>query len=150
MDDDFKSSVMIALLPTRTDWCKIDLPHLTLVYCGEIPDLQASLFNDLCKAAISIATLSTPVVLQTCGVSQFGDDPEDQVDVLNMQPTAKLQAMRDLVSDWNVSTFPFSPHCTIGPVGSAPQDLPDFLVFSQIMVAWGNQDLTYTLNPMLA
>ena len=29
MADDFPESVMIALLPITTDWCKIELPHMT-------------------------------------------------------------------------------------------------------------------------
>jgi hypothetical protein len=37
---EFDSSVMVALLPTTTYWCHQELPHVTLIYAGQIPDLK--------------------------------------------------------------------------------------------------------------
>ncbi len=47
--NDFQDSVMVALLPTTSEWCHIELPHMTLVYAGEKKNLKATAFNDLAK-----------------------------------------------------------------------------------------------------
>ncbi len=65
--DDFSDSVMIALLPTTSDWCHIELPHLTLVYVGEMDDLKPTVFNELAKDAAMLAMMARPITLNVIG-----------------------------------------------------------------------------------
>lgn len=146
MADDFPESVMIALLPITTDWCKIELPHMTLVYAGEIKNLKPTDFNDLAKDASMLAMLSRPITLKVTGVEVFGDWGSEQVNVLRLQPTPELWSMRRAVERWNASEFPFKPHCTIGPVGVQIQEMPRYLAFNRMLVAWGEEKLTFELN----
>jgi 2'-5' RNA ligase len=99
--DDHKDDAMVALLPINSDWCKIDLPHLTLVYCGKIEELQATGFNALAKDAASIAMLTNPITLRVRGVEVFGSDDSERVDVLRMQPSPELLGMRHFLEDWD-------------------------------------------------
>lgn len=144
--DDFTNSVMIALLPVTTDWCRIELPHMTLVYCGEMKDLSASDYSKLTKDTASLAMMTRPLTLQVKEVDVFGD--QDKVDVLRLRPSSELEAMRHMVEGWNKSEFPFSPHVTMGPVGTRMlvPSLPEFLTFDRIMVGWGEEKLTFMLK----
>lgn len=149
-DQDGSASSMIALLPMTSDWCCIELPHLTLVYAGEIKDLQESAFNDMCKDACSIAMLARPVTLRVTSREKFGnwsEDPANAVDVFRLQATSELLAMRHQVEGWNKSEFKdFNPHVTIGPPGSVVNP-PSYIAFDRIMVAWGrDKDLTFWLK----
>lgn len=141
--DDFHTSVMIALLPTTSEWCKIDLPHLTLVYVGEIQDLKPSVHNELAKVALSLALTCPPLTLDVLGIDVFGD--EEKVDVLRLDPSAGLIAMRQRVESWNASEHPFNPHVTVGPLGSYTGPTPTTITFDRLMVAWGNSELTYKM-----
>lgn len=143
--EDYSGSVMIALLPITSDWCKIELPHLTLVYCGETKDLNPTDFNDIAKDASMLATLSTPLTLRVMGVELFGRGDEEKVDVLRLQATPDLMAMRRAVEKWNSSEYPFKPHCTIGPQGSFI-DPPRYLAFNRILVGWGEETITFSIN----
>lgn len=144
-DASASDGVMIALLPITSDWCRQDLPHMTLVYAGLKSDLKPSDFNELAKDAASLAMLSTPIQLRVSGVSVFGPET-DRVDVLNLQPTPELLAMRRAVEDWNASDYPWSPHCTIGPTGESNPYIPSALAFNRIMVGWGEDALTFWLK----
>lgn len=146
-DADDATGVMIALLPITTDWCQIDLPHMTLVYAGTTDQHKPTDFNEIAKDAASLAMLSDPVMLRTRGIDVFGDDAE-KVNVIKLQPTPELLAMRRFVEDWNASEFPFTPHCTIGPVGSPlPQFVPSVLAFDRVLIAWGSDQLTFRMDP---
>lgn len=142
--EDYEGSAMIALLPTSNDWSKLDLPHLTLVYAGETADLQVNDFNRLAKDAASIAMLAKPLTLKVTGQDVFGD--EEKVDVYRLMPTPELLAMRNMVEEWNASEYPFRPHVTIGPIGSAPAVPPMYLTFDRITVGWGKEYLTFWLK----
>lgn len=144
--DDFSESVMIALLPITSDWCRIELPHLTLVYVGEKKDLKLSVFNELAKDASTLAMLSNPLMLKVMGVEMFGDFGSEKVDILRLQPNPELWSMRRVVEKWNASEFPFQPHCTIGPSGVYRQDIPTYLAFNRIMVGWGKEYITFDLS----
>lgn len=141
--NDFSDSVMIALLPITSDWCRIELPHLTLVYVGEIKDLKPSVFNELAKDASMLAALSGPITLRVTGIEVFGE--EDKVDVLRLQPSPELMAMRRAVEQWNGSEYSFKPHATVGPTGQYIET-PRYLAFNRIMVAWGEDTLVFSLN----
>jgi 2'-5' RNA ligase len=136
---------MIAFLPTTTDWCKIELPHMTLVYAGTTDTLKPPQFNELAKDAASIAALTGPFYLRNLGVAAFGDGP-DQVNVFRLQPTTELWSMRRFVERWNASEHPFNPHVTIGPITPFVENSPQAIGFDRIMVGWGDDSLTFFLN----
>lgn len=143
--DDYDDSVMLALLPVTNDWCKLECPHMTLVYVGKKKDLKPSAFNELAKDAASIAMLCSQLTVKVQGVETFGDD--EKVDVLTLQPTPELWAMRRTVESWNASEYPFRPHATIGPQGSFIENIPMYLAFNRIMVGWGEEKIIFWLKP---
>ena len=137
---------MIAYLPVRGEWCKQPLPHLTLVYGGKITEQEYSVFNQMAKDAIIVSRLAGGFQLDVTGVETFGDDDE-KVEVLTLEPTPDLIRARQLVEHWNRSEYTeFKPHVTVGPVGSARGVLPTSLYFDRVMVAYGNEDMTFLLN----
>lgn len=144
---DTKTSSMIALLPTNCDWSSVDLPHLTLVYSGEIADLEPTDFNKLAKDASSLAMMNDPLTLLATGVEIFGEDP-DKVDVLRFQMNRQLEAMRHVVEGWDVSEYPFNPHVTLGPPGSHVllPPMPRSVTFDCVYVGWGEQCLTFQMT----
>jgi 2'-5' RNA ligase len=137
--------VMVAFLPTTSEWCNLELPHMTLVYAGTKDKLRPSDFNSLAKDAASIAMLFRPFVLRVTGVEIFGD--EEKVKVLRFQPTSELLAMRRFVESWNKSEHSFKPHVTIGPVNSFLNEWgpPGVVGFNQIMVGWGDESIVFKL-----
>lgn len=139
------ATAMIALLPITSEWCKIDLPHMTLVFAGEVADMKPVDFNELAKDAMSIAMLSGSIQLRVKGVQVFGPD-DKRVNVLALQPTSELLAMRRVVESWDASEFPFSPHCTIGPIGTEIGYTPSAVAFDRVMAAFGNETLTFWLK----
>lgn len=146
-DADDDTGIMIALLPITSDWCQIDLPHMTLVYAGTTDQHKPTDFNEIAKDAASLAMLADAMMLKTTGIDIFGDDTE-KVNVLKLLPTPELWAMRRFVERWNASEYPFNPHCTIGPVGTPlPMYTPPALAFDRIMVAWGEDQLTFRMDP---
>lgn len=145
-DDDDTNGVMIALLPITSDWCKIAIPHMTLVFAGDVKDLKPTDYNELAKDASALSMLSGSLYLRVTGVQEMGPD-DDRVDVLMIQPSAALWAMRRAVEDWDDSEFPFNPHCTIGPPGSAAQiEVPYALAFDKIAVQWGTDSIIFQLQ----
>ena len=143
--NDFSTSVMVALLPTTSDWCQIELPHLTLVYAGTIEELRSMDRNVLAKTAVSLAMTSKPITLFVKRLEVFGE--EDPVDVLTLVPTPELIAMRMILDSWNRSEYKdYKPHVTIGPAGSFDGDIPDTITFDRISVCWGSEHLTYSLT----
>src|SRR4051812_20370132 len=87
---DNKTSAMIALLPIGGSWSSVDLPHLTLVYCGDInEDLKPSDFNEIAKDASSLSMMNSPITLEATGVEIFGEG-EERVDVLKYRMTSEL------------------------------------------------------------
>lgn len=138
--------VMIAFLPTSSDWCKIELPHMTLVYAGLKSDLKPAAFNELTKDAASLSMLVSPFYLLVDRVDRFGDGVEP-VNVLRFKPTSELWAMRRYVESWNKSQFPFQPHATIGPSSSPFVDnVPRSVGFDRLYVGWGEENLTFWLK----
>lgn len=138
--------VMIAFLPTTSDWCKIELPHMTLVYAGLKSDLTPSDFNELAKDTAMIAMLCSPFALTVQALDVFGDDQE-KVNVLRFTPTPELLAMRRSVEKWNKSEHSFNPHATIGPATDlAPLYPPGVVGFNKIMVGWGDEQIAFNLS----
>lgn len=146
--DDYPESAMICLLPIMDDWCKIKLPHMTLVYVGKITDLKPTTFNELAKDASSLATVTNPLTIRTTGVEAFGNwGNGGEVDVIRLQLTPELMAMRRFVNDWNASEYPFNPHCTVGPKGSASMvPIPPAIAFDRIAVGWGKDLVSFWLR----
>lgn len=138
------TGVMIALLPTNSDWCKIELPHLTLVYAGVKDDLKPTQFNDLAKDTAMLAALSSGIGLRVVAREPFGDTNE--VDAYRLQPTTELWAMRRAVEKWNASQHPFNPHVTIGPTGTFVESPPSAIYFDRLYLGWGDESLTFWLK----
>lgn len=161
-------TAMIAYLPEDGSWCKQDLPHMTLAYAGPIADLQDTDLNAMGKDAISAARITGPFSLPVTAVEQLGESNE-AVDALILYPTPQLLLARNVVAKWDTGEFPFKPHATIGPVGSALSDtvpfldqgmdigesryqmmkrstLPDRLYFNRIAVCWGDKKLVFNTN----
>lgn len=137
---------MVALLPITTDWSKLALPHMTVVYAGEVTDHYPTDFNVLAKTVASVAMEFHPIQLQVMGLDIFGPE-EDRVEVIRLRPTPTLLAIHRRVMSWDQSNFPFNPHVTIGPIGSFSGELPPALAFDRIMVGWGEQQLNFWLRP---
>lgn len=144
-DADVSDGVMLALLPATSDWCKIELAHMTLVYCGVVGDFKPADFNELAKDASMLAAMNQPFSVSVQGLKKFGD-PNDQVLALDIQPNPQLWAMRRAVEEWNASKFGFDPHCTVGPIGTTMDYVPKSLYFNQLFVGWGNDNLTFNLK----
>lgn len=144
--NDHSEGVMVCLIPTSSEWCRIELPHLTLVYVGKVSDLTTTVYNELLKATMSLSMSYGPIVLDSVGVERFGDPDVDPVDVIVMEPSSYLQAMRRSVQEWNGSEHPFTPHVTIGPPGSiVGVTIPKSIVFDRIQVSWGEEQTSYKL-----
>lgn len=137
-------SVMIALLPTTTDWSTIELPHLTLVYAGLKKDLKTTDFNELSKDAAMLAMLSSPIGLRVKERKRYGH--QEELDAFRLEPTSQLWAMRRAVERWNKSDYEFNPHVTIGPLGSIVEEVPRYIRFDRIFVGWGKENLTFLLR----
>lgn len=135
---------MIAFLPTTSEWCELDLPHMTLVYAGTIDKLPPSAFNALAKDAAALSMLTNPFALTVRDVDVFGD--EEKVNVLRFRLTPELLAARRYVERWNASEHPFNPHATIGPATSFVGIRPNVVGFNRIMVGWGDEQITFNLN----
>lgn len=144
--EDHSKSVMIALLPVTSDWCKIELPHLTLVYCGEIDDLSPSDYNELGKEVLDLSRRHPPLALDVVGIDIFGSD-DDPVDVLKLQATPELLSMRASVERWNASEYDFTPHATVGPIGSIAGNIPNRLLFDRVHLGWGDTGFNCKLVP---
>lgn len=142
------NGVMIGLLPITNDWCKIEVPHMTLVYAGKTDDLPATAFNDVAKDASSLALICNPLYLRVTGVATFGkgNDDDPLVDVFTLLPSPELWAMRRAVEKWNASEFPFKPHVTIGPTGGYIENRPMSLAFDRVCVGWGDEYLTFNMR----
>lgn len=145
-DDDDRNGVMVALLPTTSDWCRIDLPHLTLVYAGTTDKITPTQFNDLSKDASMIATLAKPLYARVMGLDVFGDDTE-KVNVLKLQPTPELWALHRALDEWDSGDYPFVPHCTIGPVElGVPSVIPSAIGFNRVYASYGTEGITFNLG----
>lgn len=140
--------VMIALLPVSSEWCEIELPHMTLVYAGTTDKLSLSDHNSLAKDAAMMAQVCRPFALAVTHIDVFGGEDEPKVDVLRFRPTPELIAMRRMVDRWNASQYPFKPHSTIGPekFGRDVRDFPRIVGFDRLIVGWGEDYMTFWLN----
>jgi len=144
--DDHTDSVMVALLPTESYWSLLDYPHLTLVFAGKVDDQPPYVHNELLKIANVIANYNSPFYAKVVGTDVFGED-ESRVDVILIESSPRLLLMRTVLEDYNQSEHTeFKPHCTIGPVGSKKNNIPQFIKFNQIAVSWGNKRTGYQLR----
>lgn len=138
--------IMVAFLPTSSEWCNIELPHMTLVYAGTVDQYTPSSFNELAKDAAILGLLMRPFALKVMQLDVFGD--EEKVDVLRFRPTPELLSARRSVESWNKSEHPFNPHCTIGPAKQFIdiRDYPSIVGFDRVMVGWGDESIVFNLN----
>lgn len=143
--EDFSRAVMLALLPVNAEWCRIELPHMTLVYAGKMDQLTPADYNELGKDTLRLSKASPPLVLDVIGVDIFGD--EEPVDVLLLEETPALTSMRASVERWNASDHPFNPHVTVGPVGSLEGTVPSQILFDKVSFNWGDRGFNCNLTP---
>lgn len=142
------NGVMIALLPQSAEWSKVDPPHCTLVYSGEVKDHPESDFHQLLKDATSIALLTRPLVVRTKGLEVFGE-ADERVDVVTLDVTPELDSMRNFVFRWNKSKWQeFRPHITVGPTPSELNIgmIPPNVRFDRVLLAWGDQKYTFNMK----
>jgi len=150
--DQNETSVIVALIPQEDSWCKIESPHMTIVYVGETGDLKNTSFNELAKDVASISMLSNPILVKVMKHDVMGDD--ERVDVFRLSLTPELLSIWRMFQKWNNGEFVnFEPHVTIGPEGSyAPewnnQNLTYlmYLTFDRIAVFWGKDHLNFWLR----
>ena len=142
--DDFSQSVAVMLLPTWTEWSTLKLPHLTLVYVGEIPNLSNTVRGELMREAQRISVQQAVLALDVTGRDVFGD--EHKVDVLTFPLTPALARARMRLERFNASQYPFKPHATVGPQGSI-LNVPytNRITFDRIAVGWGEDRTVYRL-----
>jgi len=154
------TNAMIAFLPVDGSWCKLDFPHMTLVFAGPIADRNQEDFNKMAKDAISAARVLGSFCLSATGVEEL--DKNDPVDVLMLYPTPQLLLARKIVEQWDTGEFPdYKPHVTIGPAGSAAavidpapmysmgyrrQSLPTKVYFNRIVACWGDKKLIFDID----
>jgi len=144
--DEHTDDIMVALLPTETYWSTLEYPHLTLVYAGLVNDQPAHVHNELLKVANELAQAHPTMHLYSEGIDVLGP-PDKQVDVVKIKLSTRLFMMRGRLVKYNASEYKeFKPHCTIGPVGSARNNIPEIIVFDRIVVAWGEDRMVYKLN----
>jgi 2'-5' RNA ligase len=144
MVQNYGDSIMVALLPTTSDWCQQSMPHLTLLYGGKVGDVKGSVYDELLRAVIDIASSSAPVTLEVMGEDVFGED--EKVDVLLLRTTPVLLQMRRRVEAYNGSQFTdFKPHVTVGPEGSMADEIPGSITFDRILLSWGVDAKIYRL-----
>jgi 2'-5' RNA ligase len=145
--DDYRNSVMVALLPVLAPWAKVAMPHLTLAYVGEKQDLKPTDFNYLAKTAADIAMKHHRIHLMVDGFDVFGEEP-NKVEVVKLRPIPALVDMRRRVADWDADkAFPFKPHVTVGPRGSLDGGVPPMVAFDRITVSWGEDNINFWLKP---
>lgn len=143
--DGYSNSVMVALLPINGGFSKLELPHLTLVYAGELTDQPSGRFNEMAKVASLIGSVFGKITLTSMGLDVFGDD--EKVTVLRLFPTPELMAMRKLVEQWNASKHPFNPHVTIAPQGVSVTGYPSLVTFDKLAICFGEEKLEFRLGP---
>lgn len=141
---EFQNSVMVALRPTTSGWCMIDLPHMTIVYVGEIPDIQKTTHNKLLKVALDVSTTLPAIRLDVIGTTILGQT--DLVDVLLLRKTEELMQFYYAFEEWDSTEFLFKPHVTIGPMGSRLDVSPSALMFDEVFVSWGEETTSYKLG----
>ena len=142
-----KTGIMIALLPASADWTDVELPHMTLVFCGKIDERKPGDFNEMAKDAASIAMLSKGFfVAENIGIDTFGP-PEELVDALVIRPTSEIMAARRFLEKWNRSDYPdFKPHITIGKHPVMLTNVSRLIVFNRLSVNWGSDSITFWLT----
>jgi len=147
-DASASDGVMLAFLPTNSDWSRVDIPHMTLVYAGTVDTFSPTDLNNLAKDAASLALLASPFYLTVRGVVKLGPD-DDPVQALSFQATPDLWAMRKFVEKWNKSEFPFNPHATIGPYNAMStyvESVPRSVYFDRLYLGYGDEGLTFNLR----
>lgn len=141
---EFDNSVMIALLPVSSEWARQALPHMTLVYCGELPDLKPSDKNEMAKVVHDLAFAFSSFEVDVIGTELFPSGHNDAgfVEILLLRKTQKLTHMRAAVEHWNASEYMFKPHVTVGRMGLMPDKTPRTIRFNRVMLSWGKDNYT--------
>lgn len=143
--NDIQDSAMVALLPSKSDWAKVDPPHTTIIYLGKISELDPLVREELIKIVSSLAILTTSFKVKILGQEVFGSD--EKVEVFRLFLSQELSSLRTILDSWDDSSFPvFKPHATIGPVGTVVNNPPLFLMFDRLLLSWGEERLIFQLR----
>lgn len=138
-------SIMVAVLPTTSEWCKLELPHATVIYGGETESSKPTMFNELAKEASRLAADTPEFLSKVTGVATFGD--KEKVSVLTLEKTKELLRLRRAFEKWDDSDFSrYRPHATIGPEGTQINPIPLYLVFDRLAVVWADQNIIFKLK----
>lgn len=107
--DGYNNSVMIALLPTTSDWCSLELPHMTLVYAGEIKDLPTYAFNELAKDASYLSTLAMRSFVEKWNRSKHPFNPHATIGPVGMLPSTIPSSLyfNRLILSWGTDNLVF-------------------------------------------
>lgn len=93
-----------------------------------------------------IAIMQPPLYLKTTGLSVFGDDTE-KVNVITLQPSPEVWALHRALDEWDSGDYPFSPHCTIGPVElGVPDVIPRAIGFNRVYCGYGTEGMVFNMS----
>lgn len=146
--DEHSDDIMIALLPKEAPWCKIDLPHMTLVYGGEVATAPMGFDSKIADVSKKLAESFYPQLVRVLWPTVLGDSPDSLVDVFELEISPDLRAMRKMVESFNRSEYTtFVPHVTIGPKDTYHKGdpMPETILFDRLFVSYGTNDTTYVL-----
>ena len=140
-------SSMIALLPDEAPWVKQDLPHLTLVYSGEVAKLSDQDIILLKGLTRALSLVFRPQLLDSISVDVFGKD-DDRVHVVRTSKSDDLTLMRSLAERFDASEYKvYKPHVTVGPIGQTQvSGVPDQILFDRIGLFIGDEKWVYNLS----
>jgi 2'-5' RNA ligase len=109
--------------------------------------MRQSAFQELAKEVASLAMTYRPLTLATMALDVFGQ--EEKVDVYRLRASPELLELRAALVMWDKGTYStYSPHVTIGPMGSAAINVvaPRYIAFDRILLSFGDTNLTFWLN----
>lgn len=137
MADEFSESIAI-VYPAHWGYTDVQFPHSTILYLGEIPDVDFG--KDILVDTLDSLKLELFMWAEVIGKERFG--AEQDVPVLLIEHS-KLQPTYELVSSAlydkgisSASEFDYRPHVTVGD--GAWENPPTNIMLSPPVVWWGD------------
>lgn len=142
---DYPDSATI-MWPAEID--SVDVPHTTIMYLGEIQDLDVS--PEEIINVLKNLNLDAPGDVPVQGVEIFGEENKVFVAILE---TEKLSLMREYIKAavqvhlplQDASSYPdYRPHVTVGSVDNytGPKEIPASIPLGDIELWWGDDHFT--------
>lgn len=127
LDDSLKENIDQTIAPLRKGawdirWVPAQNLHITLKFLGEIPD---SSINGIHQGLSSATAYHKPFLLRFRGFGVFPSERKPRVVWINIEDAGGLRNLhKDIenvmeLSGFEKETRPFSPHLTLGRVGSS-------------------------------